>query len=121
MSQTPNSKIFDLEERTFEFAKRARDFVNKIPKTLPNIEYGRQFIRSTGSVGANYIEANESLGKKDFLYRIRISKKEAKESRLWSRLIEPGNINELLNEQKWLINESTELMKIFGSIIERSK
>ena len=75
------SKHYDLEERTELFAKRVRDFVRALPKDLTNLEYFRQLIRASGSVGANYIEANEALSKKDFLMRIKISRKESKESR----------------------------------------
>jgi four helix bundle protein len=75
------NKQYDLEDRTFEFARRVRALVKIIPKTIGNIEDGKQLVRSSGSVGANYIEANESLSKKDFLMRVKISRKEAKESR----------------------------------------
>jgi len=73
-------KVYNLEERTFEFAKDVRIMVSKLPKSISNIEDGKQVIRSSGSVGANHIEANESLSSKDFEYRIRICRKEAKES-----------------------------------------
>ena len=72
-------KIFDLEDRTKKFAVDCRDFVHEIPKTISNIEYIKQLIRSSGSQAANYIEANESLSKKDFVMRIKICRKEAKE------------------------------------------
>ena len=88
MSEEENSKRFDLEERTFQFAKRTRAFVRTLAKTIGNVEDARQGIRSSGSVGANYIEANEALSKKDLLLRIKICRKEAKESRYWLRLIE---------------------------------
>jgi four helix bundle protein len=74
-------KPYDLEERTFQFAQQVRAFVKLLPRTVCNIEDVKQVVRSSGSVGANYIEANEALGKKDFLMRLRISRKEAKESR----------------------------------------
>lgn len=73
------NKKYDLEERTFQFAKSVRCFVRKIPKTMASLEDGKQVIRASGSVGANYIEANESLSKKDFLMRLKISRREAKE------------------------------------------
>lgn len=60
-------KIYDLEERTLEFARRVIAFVDLVPKTLQNIELCRQLVKAAGSVGANYIEANESLGKKTLL------------------------------------------------------
>ncbi len=120
MTKIQNSKQYDLEERTLEFAKRVRKFVKQIPKTIANIEDGKQLIRSSGSVGANYIEGNESLSKKDFKMRVKISRKEAKESRYWLRLIETNKIPEAEKEREYLIQESTELMKIFGSILEKS-
>ena len=91
MTQNPNNKQgnYDLEERTLRFAERVNQYVNKLPKTISNVENGKQLVRSAGSVGANYIEANESLSKKDFNMRIKISKKEAKESRYWLVLTEP--------------------------------
>ena len=110
---------YDLEERTYFFALRVREYVKNLPRTISNIEYGRQLIRASGSQAANYIEANESLGKKDFLMKIRICRKETKESRLWLTLSEPKEENE--KEKKELIDESVELMKIFGSILEKSK
>ena len=120
-NQNPKRKHYDLEDRTFEFARRARAFVKRLPRNSANIEDGRQLIRSSGSVGANYIEANESLGKKDFLMRLRISRKESKESRYWLRLVDMGNDAELENERVALVQESTELMNIFGSILRKSE
>ncbi len=83
MAKIENPKKYDLEYRTFNFAKSVRALVKKRTKTIGNIEDGKQVIRSSGSVGANYIEANESLSKKDFVMRIKICRKEAKESRYW--------------------------------------
>lgn len=116
-----NSKRYDLEERTFQFAKRCADFIRKISKTITNIEYGKQLARSSGSPAANYIEANESLSKKDFILRIKICRKESKESKLWVRLIDPGETQEMQNEQSALMCEAEELTKIFGSIVVKSK
>jgi four helix bundle protein len=119
--KSKNSKPYDLEERTLEFAKRVRKFVKQLPKSIANQEDGRQLIKASGSVGANYIEANESLGKKDFRMRIKISRKEAKESRYWLRLVDTYDDKELEIERGYLIQESTELMNIFGSILQKSK
>jgi four helix bundle protein len=122
MAQIQNSKRgYDLEERTFQYAKAVRLFVKRLPKTIANIEDGKQLIKASGSVGANYIEANESLGKKDFLLRIKISRKEAKESGYWLRLIHETNNLENTDEAKSLIQEASELKKIFSSILEKSK
>ncbi|MFA5422244.1 MAG: four helix bundle protein [Phycisphaerae bacterium] len=112
---------YDLEDRTLQFAKAVRTFVKKTPSTLSNAEDCKQLIRASGSVGANYIEANESLGKKDFAMRIKISRKESKESCFWLKLIDAGRHPELENERKILIQEASELMKIFGSILQKCK
>ncbi len=111
----------DLEERTFQFAKAVRLFVKTLPKTIANIEDGKQLIKASGSVGANYREANESLSKKDFLLRIKISRKEAKESGYWLRLIHETNELENADEAQRLIQESDELKKILSSILIKSK
>ena len=103
------------------FAKNVRVLVKKLDKSIANIEDGKQVVRSSGSVGANYIEANESLSKKDFIMRIKISRKEAKESRYWLRLIDINQNNDLESKRKVLIEEATELMKIFGAILQKSK
>ena len=78
---------FNLEERTFEFAVAVRRFVKTLTNDLTNYEDSKQVIRSSGSIGANYIEANEKLGAKDFLHRLRIARKEAKELDIGSELL----------------------------------
>jgi len=120
MTKIQNSKQYDLEDRTLEFARGVRAFIKKLPKTIASIEDGKQVVRSSGSVGANYIEANESLSKKDFAMRIKICRKEAKESRYWLNLIETSDI-EHEKERKNLIQEALELTNIFGSILRRTK
>jgi four helix bundle protein len=119
MTENQNSKRYDLEDRTLNFTKRVIEFINRLPKTLANIEISKQLVRAAGSVGANYIEANEALSKKDFIMRIKICRKEAKESRYWLKLVSCNNKEE--EEQKNLIQEANELMKIFGAILEKSK
>jgi four helix bundle protein len=86
-----------------------------------NIEDVKQLARASGSVGSNYIEANESLGKKDFLMHIKISRKESKESRFHLRLVDTGANAALDTERDALVQESTELMNIFGAILRNSE
>lgn len=119
MPQNENPKRFDLEDRTFAFAKRSRALVRELTKTIGNIEDGRQLVRSSGSVGANYIEANEALSKKDFVLRIKICRKEAKETRYWLRLIEATDHAGI--ERDALVREAQELMNIFGAIVRKSE
>ena len=120
MTKNRNSKPYDLEDRTFEFAKKVRVFVKRLPKIISNVEDIKQLIKASGSVGANYIEANEALSKKDFTMRIKISRKEAKESRYWLRLIETADEVSQEKERQDLIKEAAELMNIFGAILQKS-
>ncbi len=112
---------YDLEERTFQFAKKVARFIKKLPRTISNTEYSKQVVRASGSVGANYIEANEALGAKDFAMRIRISRKESKESAYWLRLIKETNDPEFAPEADDLILEATELKKILSSILNKTQ
>ena len=121
MTKIRNSKQYDLEERTLKFAKRVRTFVKQLKKTIANIEDGRQLVKASGSVGANYIEANEALSKKDFIMRIKICRKEAKESAYWLKLVDLEDNPELERERHELIQEATELTGIFGSILRKSE
>ena len=111
--------IYDLEERTFQFAKRVMEFAKKLPSTIVNIEIRGQLIRAAGSVGGNYNEANEPLGRKDFFMKIRTCKRESKESRYWLKLVDCRPEDE--SEREFLIDESTQLVKIFASIASKSK
>jgi four helix bundle protein len=121
MNQEPSDKpVYDLEERTFQFAKNVRLLLKYLDKTLANLEDGKQLIRSSGSVGANYIEANESLSKKDFQMRIKICRKEAKESAFWIRLLIETNENKYDGLLTGLLQEANELKKIFSSILLKS-
>ena len=107
---------YDLEDRTERFAEECRDYFKALPKTQSNIQYSGQGIRSSGSTASNYIEANEALSKKDFYMRIKICRKEVKETRLWLRLSEPTEVQE--KEKQRLIKEATELLLIFSKILK---
>lgn len=123
MTESPNhtTKVFDLEERTYSFARNVVHFTKKLPRNVSNVEYVRQVVRSSSSVGANYIEANESLGKKDFAMRIKICRKEAKESAYWLALLKDTNGEECKGEVTELRNEAVELKKIFSAILVKTK
>jgi four helix bundle protein len=121
MAETGNSKHYDLEERTYEFARAVRGLVKQLPRTLANIEDARQLVNASGSVGTNYIEANEALSKKDFVMRIKISRKEAKESRYWLRLIFSNGKADLNTRRESLMQEASELTSIFGAILRKAE
>ena len=121
MAENGNAKHYDLEERTYEFARDVRCLVKQLPRALANIEDAKQLINASGSVGANYIEANEALSKKDFRMRIKISRKEAKESRYWLRLLYIDGKGDLEPRRASLMKEATELTSIFGAILRKSE
>lgn len=114
------SPVYDLEERTFQFAKRVRLWIRELPGSIPNQEDIRQLVRASGSVGANYIEANEALSRKDFKMRIKICRKEAKECVFFIRLLSELNAINDQGEGLKLKDEATQLKKIFSAILEKS-
>ena len=112
-----DNRHYDLEERTLTFARDVRALVKKLPRTTAHYEDSKQLIRSSGSVGANYIEANEALGRKDFIMKAKISRKEAKESRYWLKLIDTDNNDELDKVREYLVGEALELTRILSRIV----
>jgi four helix bundle protein len=120
--KTPlESPRYDLEIRTFRFAQRVRAFVRALPVTPANALDTKQLVRSSGSVGANYLEANETMTKKDFISKISTAVREAKESAYWLQLVYIGINTNLEQERKILWVEAQELLKILGSILHKTK
>jgi len=117
----PAAKTFDLSQRTYAFAKNVRIFVARMPKSVTNDEDCRQLVHTSGNMGANVIEANDALSKKDFALRIRISRKEARESQYRLDLMYVSNNPEMEKTRKSLAKESGELAKILSSILEKTK
>ena len=115
--QNPNKK-YDLEERTAAFAGRVRDFCLKLPKNIANAEYIPQLLRSGSSPGANYIEANETIGDKDFKMKIKTCRRESKESRYWLELIIIDKTEAMETERNALMQEAKELVLIFSAILK---
>jgi four helix bundle protein len=109
----------DLEERTAVFAEEIRKFVRLLPRTIGNIEDVKQLVRSSGSVAANCIEANEALGDKDRIMRFRVARKEAKESQLWLRLLNVGTVAGGDDARRRLRQEALELKLILTAIIKK--
>jgi four helix bundle protein len=114
-----------LEERCHQFAKRVRKFCRQLKPDIVNLQDIRQLVRASGSVGANYIEANENVGKGDLKYRIRVCRKESKESIHFLGLVETFGVKELDDERNILIDEANQFKKIFSvmltKIIEKEK
>lgn len=113
------NKKYDLEERTALFAERVRDFCLKLPKNAANAEYISQLIRAGSSPGANYIEANESIGDKDFKMKIKTCRRESKESSYWLRLTITDGSKEMQDEKNYLRQEAKESVLIFTAILKK--
>jgi four helix bundle protein len=113
-----SSKKYDLEERTALFAERIRNFCLKLPKNAANTEYIPQLLKAGSSPGANYIEANESIGDKDFKMKIKTCRREAKESRYWLGLVITDGAASMENERIALMQEAKELVLIFSTILK---
>jgi hypothetical protein len=96
MFEDSGEKRFDLEDRTFAFAKRVRQFVKQLGRTIGNVEDARQLVRASGSVGANYIEANEALSKRTSFCASRFAAKKQRNrgiffvSSMWTGTVPPN-------------------------------
>lgn len=122
MNQIINNKQgkkFNLEERTLTFSKKIIQICKKLVVNTVNKKLIDQLIRSACSIGANYREANDTAGKKDFIYKLRIARREAKETTYWLELIQEANL-ELHEECNRLIEESLQLRNILSAIITNS-
>lgn len=115
-----SNHTWDLEKRSTDFAKQVIHLCKILPRNSMNDRLIGQIVGSSGSMGANYREANDALGKKDFQNRVKISRKETKETLHWLELIEEANPQCSL-ECKKLTQEATELRNIFSAIINKTK
>lgn len=115
-----NSEV--LYGRLLKFANSCGNLVSRLPKQITNLEYGRQLVRSSASIGANYIEAIEGFSRKEFILRLKICRKETKESNHWLTLISSANnVAEVSRNCEVLISEGRELIRIFASSINTSE
>jgi four helix bundle protein len=121
MVEGENEKPYDLELRTELFARNVRELVRRLPRSMTNRNDALQLVRCSGSIAANYIEANGSLSKKDFMMRLRICRKEAKETRLWLRLIYTDDSSEQNADRDKLLQESVELISIITAILNKAE
>lgn len=107
----------ELEDRFHDYAKAVRDFCTKVKWNIINQEYIKQVIRSSGSVSANYTEASDDLGKANEKMKLKISRREAKETIKWIDLILVYDNEDLKREQNQLIDEGEQIRKILSAII----
>ena len=118
MIETQNPKRYDLEDRTLKYGKRIIRMLKELPTNNINLVLTNQVLRSGTSMGANYREANETETKKDFKYRLRICRKEGKETIYWLKLIINAS-KDYTKRIEALLGETYELAKIFVSILKK--
>ena len=114
-----SDKKYDLEQRTENFSLGVRDFCRRLKLDVITRVYVSQVVRSAGSIASNYIEANDNLGKNDLKMKMKICKKESKETKLWLKHLETGNDLELDSARLGLLKEAEELMLIFAAILRK--
>lgn len=121
-SENSKSRNFDLDKRSLKFASLVAKLMIKLPESQVNREYGRQVIRSSASIGANIEEADGTLSKRDFVNKLSIARREARESRYWLKLIKEVDLitnTEYKLTLESLVQESNELMLILSAIINK--
>jgi four helix bundle protein len=111
------AKTNNLPARTLAFAKAVRAFVGRLPRSVANYEDARQLVRSSGSMAANYLEAQEGSSRKEFFYRIKVCRKEARETALWLALVDLATSSApMAAERDQLADEADQLKRIFSAI-----
>ena len=120
MQEIPPKKTFDLKKRTTLFGKNVRAFARSIPISIINADDIKQLLRSSGSVGANYREADEAVSRRDFANIIKICRKESKESCHWLELLSDGLSESLKIRCRELWKEANEFVLIFNAIVRRT-
>lgn len=120
MTKFTNGNPYDLEERTARFGEMFIDLAKKLPRNAINNRLIDQGMGSSGSMGANYCEANEAESRSDFIHKIGICKKETKETKHWLRLLARAN-PEFADEFRRLWKEAEELLLIFSAISKSAK
>ncbi len=111
---------FDLEERTARFGEEVIRFAKKIPENAVTRPLISQCVRAGTSIGANYCEADDAESRKDFVHKIGICKKEARECKHWLRMIVVA-VPELTHGARVLWQEAKELNLIFNAITRSSR
>lgn len=112
-------KVFDIRERTFLFSRRVLDIVSMLPRDKDLESIRKQLIKSGTSIGANTEEGDGSITRRDFINKIAIARKEAKETRFWLRLISGRYIDNNLIEGD--IEEAQEIIRVLSAIIVSTK
>jgi four helix bundle protein len=116
-----NEKPFDIKERTFEFGVRIVRLVNTLPRTIAGGKVAEQLVKSGTSIGANVEEADGAESKRDFVHKMSIARKEARETRYWLRIVRATGLSKDTQGVDYLLQESEELVRILSAIIKSTK
>jgi len=119
-NESNGSKIYNLEDRTAKFGERVIVFCKRIKIDTISRPLINQIVRSSTSIGANYMEANGASSKKDFKNKICICRKEAQETKHWLRMIATYAPEEK-EEIRKLWQEAQELTMIFQKILNSAR
>jgi four helix bundle protein len=121
MTQITNTQTskYNLETRTLKFSKQVIRVCKKLEGNTINFKLIDQLMRASTSVGANYREANDALSKKDFIHRLRITRKVAKETVYWLELLMEANLHHKSTIEP-LLSEALELKNIFSAMINNT-
>ena len=119
MNKAKGGQKFDIQERTFRFAVRVVKMASCLPRSSAGIEVGRQVVRSATSIGANVEEADAAESKQDFIHKMGIAHKEARETRYWLRIVQAALLDN--DEVRTLAQESDELVRILYTIIDNTR
>jgi four helix bundle protein len=110
---------YDIRERTFQFAVRVIRAVRCLPDDAATRVVAYQLVKAATSVGANVEEADGAESKRDFVHKMSIARKEARESRYWIRIVRAS----IMDSDVWssLQQESEELTRILSGIINSAR
>ncbi|MCX8067862.1 MAG: four helix bundle protein [Anaerolineae bacterium] len=109
----------EIQDRAFQFAVRVVKLANRLPRTVAGIEVGRQLVRAATSVGANLEEADAAESKADFVHKVGIAHKEAREARYWLRIVRASLLDD--EEVVSLLRESEELVRVLNTIVSNAR
>lgn len=109
----------EIQDRSFQFAVRVVKLAHRLPRTVAGIEVGRQLVRAATAVGANLEEADAAESKADFIHKVGIAHKEAREARYWLRIVRASLLDD--EEVAVLLRESEELVRILNTIVSNAR
>jgi four helix bundle protein len=118
-TEPKKNKIYDIRERTFQFSQRVLEISEMLPVSIACDVLNKQIVRSGTSIGANLEESDGTITKRDFLNKVVVARKEAKETLYWLRLIKGKYIGEEIIKED--LDELNEITLILSAIINKTR